>query len=257
MAMNRPIVIIGIGEMAGVFARGFLRLGHPVVPVTRPMDPAAVAADWPEPLAVLVAVAEADLDPALQSLPAQWRDRCILLQNELLPRDWERHGLEPTVISAWFEKKPGQDFKVLIPSPAHGPHARLLHDALGTLGIPVRVLDDPGDLLFELVRKNLYIVTTNVAGLESGGTVADLRSHHQVLMQEVAHDVLAIQESLTGTRLPWERLVEAMLEAFDGDPEHKCMGRSAPARLARALEQADAAGLEVPALRRIQGQAAG
>lgn len=250
--MKQPIVIIGIGEMAGVFARGFLRLGHPVVPVTRHSDRAEVAEHWPAPQAVLVAVAEADLHPALDTLPAPWRDRVILLQNELLPRDWRRHNLAPTVVSVWFEKKPGQDFKVLVPSPAHGPHAQLLHDALGTLGIPVRVLDDPEDLLFELVRKNLYIVTTNVAGLEVGGTVAELRNRHQVLMQEVAHDVLAIQESLTGTHLPWERLVEAMLEAFDGDPEHKCTGRSAPARLARALEQADAAGLEVPALRRMQ-----
>jgi len=42
-----------------------------------------------------------------------------------------------------------------------------------------------------------------------------------------------------------------MLEAFDGDPEHGCTGRSAPARLARAIRQADAAGLAVPRLREI------
>jgi hypothetical protein len=42
-----------------------------------------------------------------------------------------------------------------------------------------------------------------------------------------------------------------MLAAFDGDPEHKCMGRSAPARLARAIRQADEAGLDVPRLREI------
>ena len=43
-----------------------------------------------------------------------------------------------------------------------------------------------------------------------------------------------------------------MLEAFAGDPEHRCMGRSAPARLARALKQADEAGLPVPTLRAIR-----
>ena len=42
-----------------------------------------------------------------------------------------------------------------------------------------------------------------------------------------------------------------MLTAFEGDPEHNCMGRSAPARLARAIRQADAAGLDVPRLREI------
>jgi len=42
-----------------------------------------------------------------------------------------------------------------------------------------------------------------------------------------------------------------MLQAFDGDPDHGCMGRSAPARLARALQQANEAGLAVPKLRQI------
>ena len=255
--MLKPIVIVGIGEMAGVFARGLLRAGNPVYPVTRAVGIDPVAAAVPDPEAVLVAVAEGDLDAALAALPELWRGRAILLQNELLPRDWERHGLTPTVISAWFEKKPGQDFKVVVPSPAWGLHAGLLAEALGTLGIPVEVLDSEDELLFELVRKNLYILTTNIAGLETNGTVQELREHHAVLMREVANDVLSIQESLTGTDLPAERLVEAMLAAFDGDPRHKCMGRSAPARLARALAQADAAGLAVPTLRRIQQNTGG
>ncbi len=33
--MNAPVVLIGVGEMGGVFARGLLRLGHPVYPVPR------------------------------------------------------------------------------------------------------------------------------------------------------------------------------------------------------------------------------
>ena len=33
--MNEPIVLVGIGEMGGVFARAFLRAGHPVYPVNR------------------------------------------------------------------------------------------------------------------------------------------------------------------------------------------------------------------------------
>ena len=250
--MNPPIVIIGIGEMAGVFARGFLRAGYPVYPVTRTMDPDDLARRMPEPLLALVAVAEKDLQAALAELPTPWRDRAVLLQNELLPRDWQAHGLDPTVISVWFEKKKGQDFKVLVPSPVYGEHAAIVARALGALDIPAEILDDPDRLLFELVRKNLYIVTTNVAGLQAGGTVSELRDHHPDLMGAVADDVLAIQESLTDTTLPRERLVEAMLVAFEGDPHHKCMGRSAPARLDRALEQADAAGLEVPALRRIK-----
>ena len=45
-----------------------------------------------------------------------------------------------------------------------------------------------------------------------------------------------------------------MVEGIKGDLQHKCMGRSAPARLARAIQQADQAGLKVPKLREIQAQ---
>jgi len=32
---KEPVVVIGMGEMGSVFARGLLRLGHPVYPVGR------------------------------------------------------------------------------------------------------------------------------------------------------------------------------------------------------------------------------
>ena len=251
--MSRPVVLIGIGEIGGVFARGLLRSGHTIVPVTRAMDMDQVAGEVPDPLAVVVAVAENDLHPVLEGLPGTWKDKLCLLQNELLPRDWQAHGLgQPTVISVWFEKKPGMDVKPLVPSPVYGPQSQLVHDALTALGIPAVVLDEADQLLFELVRKNLYILTTNIAGLVTGGTVLDLWENHRNLAIEVAEDVLELQASLTGQSLDGRRLIDAMLTAFDGDPQHNCTGRSAPARLARALQIADEAGLDVPALRRIQ-----
>ena len=252
-----PIVIIGLGEMAGVFARGFLRLGHPVYPVTRDTDTNALAAQIPDPALALLAVGENDLHSALDTLPAAWRPHLGLLQNELLPRDWEAHDLSaPTVISVWFEKKKGQDYKVLIPSPVYGAGAQLIADALGKIDIPSRVLADAGELAFELVLKNVYILTTNIAGLISGGTVSELWREHEALARAVASDVMDIQAWLTHTELDREQLIDAMLRAFDGDPEHKCMGRSAPARLERALRIADEAGLDVPTLRDIQARSA-
>ncbi len=250
--MHKPIVIIGIGEMAGVFAHGFLRSGYPVYPVTRAMNLNEVAASLPEPELVLVAVAESDIHQTLATLPATWRQRLALLQNELLPRDWERAALpQPTVISVWFEKKAGQAAKVLIPSPAFGQHAPLIQAALARVEIPCHSVDNEAALLYELVRKNVYILTTNIAGLVAGGNVAELWQHHEALARAVASDVMDIQQHLVGQALPRERLIEGMLEAFEGDPEHKCMGRSAPARLARALAIADDAGLEVKTLREI------
>ena len=46
--MKAPIIIIGIGEMGAVFARGFLRCGHPVYPVTRHTDITRLAQDIPD-----------------------------------------------------------------------------------------------------------------------------------------------------------------------------------------------------------------
>jgi ketopantoate reductase len=250
--MHQPVVIIGIGEMAGVFARGFLRIGIPVYPVIRGMDIQAAADAIPQPEFVLIGVGEKDLHATLEKIPPQWRDRLVLLQNELLPRDWRSYpftGL--TVISVWFEKKKGQDIKLLLASPAFGPHAGTLQEALGSLDIPCRVVDSAAEMEYELVRKNVYIVTTNVAGLETGGNVAELWRDHETLARAVANEVMEIQQSLVEAELPRRRLLEGMLEAFAGDPEHKCMGRSAPDRLQRALQQAEQAGIEVPTLKRI------
>ncbi len=253
--MHKPIVVVGIGEMAGVFARGFLRTGHPVYPVTRDMDMQAEANIIPEPEFVLVAVGEADLQATLQQIPSQWHDKLALLQNELLPRDWQNFPFANlTIISVWFEKKKGQDAKVLLASPAFGPHADSLKQSLASVQIPCRVVDSAAEMQYELVRKNVYIVSTNIAGLKTGGTVSQLWSKHEALTRAVASDVMDIQATLVNEALPRERLIEGMIEAFEGDPEHKCMGRSAPARLQRALQQADQAGLDVACLKKIAGE---
>lgn len=256
--MKDPVIVIGIGELGGVFTRGLLRLGHPVYPVIRGMDMARLAPRLPEVPLVLVAVGEKDLQPTLEQIPAAWRDRLGLLQNELLPRDWQAHGItDPTVIAVWFEKKKGQDFKVLIPSPAYGPNARLLEDSLQTLGIPCRELASAGELEHELVRKNVYILTTNIAGLVIDGTVEDLWYTHQDLARAIADEVMDIQAWLVGHELDRERLIDGLVEGIQGDLQHRNRGRSAPDRLARAIDFANQADLAVPKLREIQATTGG
>jgi hypothetical protein len=252
---KKPVVVIGLGEMGSVFARGLLRLGHPVYPVGRSTRMKSVAKALPKPKLVLVAVGEKDLPRVLDKLPRPWRRLLVLLQNELLPDDYARFS-DVTVISVWFEKKAGQDSRVIIPSPALGPRAKVLRDALGTLDIPVRVVGRKRDMLFELVLKNLYILTTNIAGLRVGGTVGELQDRHADVMHGVADDVIRLQEAMTGKRFDHGALLAAMGEAFAGDPEHKCMGRSAPARLERALAHADRLGVELPTLRAIAAEQA-
>ncbi|QLQ03155.1 MAG: hypothetical protein HZY77_10525 [Thiobacillus sp.] len=247
-------VVIGLGQLGRVFAGGLLRAGRTVVPVNRGDDMAALAQRHPAPELVLVAVGEADLHTLLAALPDAWKPRAALIQNELLPRDWEAHGyVDPTVISVWFEKKKGTDAKPLIASPVAGPGAVLLCQALTAIDLPCREVAPGNELLFELVRKNVYILTTNIAGLKTGGTVSQLWAQHEAFARQVADEVMDIQDALTGVVHDRNALIAGMLEAFDGDPDHGCTGRSAPARLVRALQHADAFGLGVPTLRSLAG----
>ena len=251
--MKSPVVVVGIGEMGSVFTRAFLKLGHPVYPVTRDTDINELAEAIPEPELVLVAVGEAALQPALEDIPSVWHDRIGLLQNELLPKDWLPHNFDtPTIISVWFEKKKGQDSKVLIPSPCFGPKASLLVDALATLDIPATDVGTLENMEEELLIKNVYILTTNISGLITKGNVEDLWNNHNDLAREVANEVMDIQATLVGHELDREKLIAGFKKGIDGDLEHMCMGRSAPARLQRALEIADKEGLAVPRLREIQ-----
>ena len=253
--MKPPIVIIGIGELGGVFAKAFLHAGYPVYPVTRNMDINEAAGDIPEPLLVLVAVAENDFRSVMQSVPDTWRNCIGLLQNELLPRDWQSHGIDaPTVISVWFEKKKGMDYNVLLPSRVYGPRAEVLADALTGIDIACEILSTPDDLLYELVRKNVFVFTINIAGLAlpDGATTADLWKRHQELALAVADEVIEVQESLSGRSFDRQRLIDGLVEGIDGDPQHKCRGRSAPGRLERVISVADRAGLEIPRIRQIQ-----
>ena len=83
--------------------------------------------------------------------------------------------------------------------------------------------------------------------------MGELWSQHQAFARQVANEVIDIQAALTGQEFDRERLIQGMLCAFEEDPTHKCVGRSAPARLARAIAQADSLGLGTPTLRELRG----
>lgn len=244
-----PVVIVGIGELGSVFARGLLRAGRPVYPVTRSMRAGDLVDGVSDPALVLIAVGEDELGPVLRSVPEVWRDRVGLLQNELLPCDWREHSIErPTVAVVWFEKKPARPLHELLPTAVFGPQAPLLADALSRVGVTVRLLDSERELLLELVQKNLYILTTNIAGLSTGGSVRQLWEEHRDLAVRVARDVIVLQARRSGVTLPEPDLMAALERAIDADPDHQATGRSAPRRLERALEQARALGISLPCL---------
>ena len=190
----------------------------------------------------------------MESIPAQWRKKLVLLQNELLPRDWLAYEFgDPTVISVWFEKKKGMDYNVLLPSPVYGSEAGLIAESLAGIDIPCNILSTADDLVFELVLKNVFVLTVNIAGLilEQGTTTSMLWQAHEKLARDVANDIIALQEFVTARSFSRKGLIEGFAAGIKGDPDHKCKGRSAPGRLARALEIADQAGLKIPMVRDI------
>ena len=250
--MKAPIIIIGIGELGGEFARGFLRCDHPVFPVTRTINMAELSQQIPSPALVLIAVQESELQKTLEQLPDNWRDKVGLLQNELLPRDWQPYRLvNPTITVVWFEKKPGMALSNILYSPSYGSQALLITEALQAIKIPTRILNNEDELLFQLVRKSLYIYTVNICGLHSNYTVGDLWHHHQSLALEVAEEILSIQEWLTGKKLPKNDLIAAMVEGIEDCPDRYCLGRSALSRLQRVLDYAKKAGIKAPKLMQI------
>ncbi len=246
------IIIAGIGQMGGVFAQGFLRAGYPVFPVTRQVGFADYPDDLPAPVLVLLAVPENNIKEAIAQVPAAWRDRLGLLQNELLPYIWEEQGIvDPTAMAVWFEKKKGRDVKVFQPTPVYGPAARIVEAALTAMDIPCTVLTDGHQLLLELVRKNLFVLTINMAGLAVGGTTGELWAEHRDLAKAVAGDVLTVMEHLSGQSLDRKEMIRFLGDLLVRVPDHGCRGRVAKDRLDRTLDIARQAGLSTPALDKI------
>jgi len=251
--MRPGVAVIGVGQIGGCLAEGLARAGHAVFPIRRGDAVADVARALPEPMLALVAVAEDDLDGALLTLPAPWRSKVALVQNELLPAVWERHALpHPTVAVVWFERKGGGRPRALLPTFLHGPGWATLAAALDALELPWRHLEDPDALRQELVRKNLYILTTNLGGLATGATsVGELWRTHRAQAIQIASELLTLQAAATGGALDRVVLLRGLDEAIDADPEHAAVGRTAPRRLERTLDQARELDIRVPRLQEI------
>lgn len=260
-----PVVVLGVGQIGAVLVEGLERRGRDVVTVRR--GEVARLDDVGDAEAVLVCVAEDDLDAAVASVPSRLRGRVGLVQNELVPATWRGLGLEaPTVAVVWFEKKPGRDAIALLPTPVAGPAAASIMEALGAVGLPATSVDAGPELTRALVAKNLYILVGNLAGLAAeragtapGGapwpsgvtTMGALLAEHRGFVRALGAEILAVDRARMGA----EAAVVDDLEAWStveaavaADPAHGCRGRSAPARLARTLARGRAAKLATPLL---------
>jgi hypothetical protein len=124
-------------------------------------------------------------------------------------------------------------------------------NAFKALDIPCFAIE-ASEIPEELVVKNLYILTINIAGLMVGGTVETLWNEHRSLALEVADEVMTLQFHRLGYSLDRDELMASLIEGFEGDWQHICTGRSAPERLRRNLAYAKTAGIHTPCLERIQ-----
>ena len=250
-----PIVIVGLGQMGRVFAKGFLCAGYPVYPVTSGMSMAEAAAQMTAPGFVLLAVPENILPDVLDQVPSVWKDKLGLLQNELLPHVWEAAGIQaPTTMAVWFEKKKGKTVHVFQPTQVQGPHADLVRIGLGAAGIACDVVEDDAAMVTELVKKNLYVLTINIAGLVVGGTTGELWTNHSDLVGRISHDVLDVMDRLTGRASDREAMMAFMEHILLSVPDHECRGRVAQDRLQRMVATGKAQGLALPALNEIGGR---
>jgi ketopantoate reductase len=251
--VKQPIIVIGLGQIGAVFAKGFLRIGHPVYPIIRGDSLVDAIKRTPDPIMVLVAVREEDLQPVLNQVPPAWHKHIALIQNELVPSVWEDAGIQtPTVVTVWFEKRKGKAPNAYFPSMIYGPQADLIANVFDKLNLPFEIIKDEQEMIFELVRKNLYLISKNILGLALEGTVGEIWEQNRELFEKVADEVFLIQCDLVGFNLDKQRLFSRLAKDIETLPDAGTTGSSAAARLERMLQHATSTALDVPTLQEIQ-----
>jgi ketopantoate reductase len=246
----RDLVIYGVGELGQLYGAAALRAGIRVTPITRSSDPKAVLATVSSELPILVAVGESALDEVLAGLKGAARERLIVLQNELFPSQWRRHGVAPTVLVPWLLKKRGMPLLVARPSPIYGKFAALVTELHDALGIPSTTLASAPELEQAIIEKYAFILAINALGMLRDRTLAVWLQEDPVLVRaltdEAAQLGAALCESNRQLDLSAARAtVEGAMRALGA---MTARGRSAQARVARALEHGQRLGIALPEL---------
>jgi ketopantoate reductase len=249
-------IVVGVGELGGVFSLAMLRRGFAVVPVLRDTVTDRIVEQFPNPALCLVAVGEEALPAVLDSSVQRYADRLVLVQNELRPSEWEKRGLPtPTVAVIWFEKKPGRDVRALVSTPVFGPLAVIVVNLMSALGLPAHVESDPERLVFELALKNLYILSMNIAGLVHDTDVGTLWHEHRSTLEPICNEILELEAAQMQTALPTTSLLLELERIVTADPRHGAKGRTAQPRLVRTLATARRLGVQTPILNEIARRA--
>ncbi|MET0343265.1 MAG: hypothetical protein ABW252_19810 [Polyangiales bacterium] len=251
----RDLVIWGVGELGRLYGGAALRAGVRVTPITRESDPARVLAGLARDVPILVAVGESSLDEVLAALPQERATAPILLQNDLFPSRWTAHRLEPTVIVAWLLKKRGTELTVARSSPVFGRHAALvlaLHEALGA---PAHELPSASALNQALIEKYAFILGINALGLTRDRTLSGWMQEDPLRVRALTTEAATLGAALCGSEVERAAADRAIEEAWRALGTMSARGRTAGARVRRALTQAHDLGLRLPELERAAREA--
>ena len=252
----RELVVYGLGELGQLYGAGALRAGLRVTPITRQTDAAAVLRTLPSEVPILVAVGEAALDEVLGGLGTR-ASSAILLQNELFPSRWQRLDATPTVFVPWLLKKRGMPLLVARPTPVCGRHAELVCELHQALEIPAVMLREERELAQALIAKYAFILTMNTLGLLRDRTLALWLQEDPVRVAALAKEAADLGAALCECeveRAPCERAVDEAMRALG---TISARGRTAEARVTRALEHGSRLGLTLPELARAYAESRG
>lgn len=243
-------LLIGPGQLGRAIGGGLLACGVSLDVALRDSH----IETWSQYDFVMVAVGEKDFERAVRAVPAEARNKLVLLQNDLVPSSWRALDVtHPTVLVVWFEKKKGKPAQVVRTSDLAGPHSALFARAFEAIDMPARVIAE-ADCVRALVVKNLYILASNAMGLRlGGGTTGSLVAEHRAettrLLRELCTLERARLNAAENALLEDEALLEETFAAFASDPQHGLVGRTAKERVEKALLRAREAGVSMATLR--------
>lgn len=249
----RDLVIYGVGELGKLLATAALRRGIRVTPITRSQQADAVLGQIAPGTPLLVSVGEDDLPAVLAALPSAHRSQVILLQNELFPELWQRHGLTPSVLVPWVLQKRGMPTQIARTSPLFGPDRALLIELLDALAIPYQPLQDEAALAQALVDKYVFILSINALGLAVDRTLGGWLQEDLAQVWDMFSEASQLGERLVGRPIDHGKAHAAAEEGMRALHQVPARGRTAAQRVRRALAQAQQHGLSLPRLAKIAG----
>lgn len=244
----QDLIVVGLGQLGALLGTSALREGIRVTPLVRHTDRHAAFATAAFDTPLLVAVGEGDLKPVVDEIPHSRREHAVLIQNELFPKTWAGLGLQsPTIAIAWFSKKEGRPVEVARESAVSGPHAALISRLINSAGAPCVEVDSPERDL-HLVAKFAFIFAINALGMIENLTLREWIASNRERCEAAVQDGIRLGCAHLGASVDEARATAMAIEGMEGLGDYPARGRSAPARMKRARQDAEAFALNLPTL---------